>query len=392
MNAAANRTLRPAGYLDHAATTPIRPQVLERMIASAREGLGNPSSSHRRGRGQRKRLERARRRLARALGARPEWVRFTSGGTEADNLAVLGAFGRSAARGSNGHLRKLCVSSIEHSAVREPALRLAAEGVPVAEIGVDPERGVDLDALGRELDGSSVLVSAIWAHNETGILLPIGKLAQLCRERGALLHADAVQAVGKTPVSLDEVPLHYASVAGHKVGGPVGTGALIVRNDAPEPAPLCFGGKQERGTRPGTQDVVGAEGLAFAVALAVREQENEAARLEAIRDEVEVALLDAVPDIRVNGGSLARAPHISSLGIPGVDPGLLMGVLDQEGIAASTGSACASAADGPSPSLSALYPDAPLPALRLSYGRLNRIEDAPWIVRALSRAISLARS
>jgi len=217
-------------------------------------------------------------------------------------------------------------------------------------------------------------------------VLPIAEIGLLCRRHGVPLHSDAVQAVGKIPFEWAEAPADLLTLTGHKIYGPKGTGALIAR-DFGTLRPLHFGGGQERGLRPGTEDVAGAAGLAEAVRLAVAEAPAESARLGALRDAVETGLLARIPGARVNAGSLPRAPHILSLGLPGADSDTLLAALDASGIAASGGSACASGSSAPSGTLAALYPGDGAAALRLSFGRLNRSRDAAPVVLAVAEAV-----
>ncbi len=376
-------------YLDHAATTPLRREVAEAMAECSRRDFGNPSSAHRWGRAARARLEAARRAVAAALGDPSARVVFTRGGTESDNLAVLGMARRWLAERGTAHL---VLSAIEHPAVRAAADQAVREGARMTIAGF-VAGAFDLDALRAALAEGPCVVSCMWVNNETGLALPISDVAALCRAHGALLHSDAVQAVGKVPVSLSDTPVDLLSVTGHKIGGPRGTGALIVRGPA-APVPLHFGGGQEEGMRPGTEDVAGAAGLAMALELALAERVAEARRLEALRDGVERRLLEGQRRLRVHASALPRAPHILSLGIPGADPDTLLAALDGLGIAASAGAACASGSHGASPAIAALHPDddEDAAALRLSFGRTSTERDTDDIVAAVNTAIDRARA
>lgn len=381
-------TSPPPVYLDHAATTPVRPEVAEATMAALADDFGNPSSGHAWGRRARRRLEGARASLAASLGAEAEQVFFTRGGTESDNLAVLGRARHDLAEGAAPHV---VTSAVEHPAVLDAAERAALEGGRHTVIGF---RGgsFDLEALEDVLRSDRPgLVSCMWVNNETGLVLPVAEISALCRRHGVAFHSDAVQAVGKLPVDWRESPADLLTVTGHKIYGPKGTGALIAR-DFRTLRPLHFGGGQERGLRPGTEDVAGAVGLAEAVRLAVAEAPAEAVRLRALRDEVEAGLLARVPGARVNAGTLARAPHILSLGIPGADSDTVLAALDASGIAASGGSACASGSAAPSPTLAALYPGDTAAALRLSFGRLNRRRDMGRVVRVIAGAVERTRA
>lgn len=374
-------------YLDHAATTPVRPEAAEAMAACAAADFGNPSSRHAWGRSARGRLEEARSTVAASLGVPAATVYFTRGGTESDNLAVLGRARSVAATDGPAHV---VTSSIEHPAVLEAAHQAVREGGKHTVIGFHD--GVfDLDALGRVLRTRPALVSCMWVNNETGMVLPIPEIAAECGAWGVPLHSDAVQAVGKIPLLSMDLPADLLTVTGHKVYGPKGTGALIVRNRH-DISPLHFGGGQERGLRPGTEDVAGAVGLATALELAVAEASTEYARLTTLRDEVEAGLVGSVPGLCVNGRSLPRAPHILSLSVLDTDPDTLLAALDTCGIAASGGSACASGSSAPSASLAALRFDGEAAALRLSFGRLNSRDQVGRIVAAVADAVGRTRA
>ncbi len=377
-------------YLDHAATTPVRPEVAEAMAECMTEVFGNPSSRHEWGRLARGRLEDARATVASALGVSSASVCFTRGGTEADNLAVLGL-----ARGVRPTSVRphVVTTSIEHPAVTEAADQATREGAAHTVVGF-VDGALDLDDLRRVLPHRPTLVSCMWVNNETGLALPMDEVSAECREWGVPLHSDAVQAVGKIPLSLTETPVDMLTVTGHKICGPKGTGALIVRGGRSRLgiSPLHFGGGQERGLRPGTEDVAGAVGFATALRLAVAETGAESVRLTEIRDAVESGLSASVPGLRVNGNGLPRAPHILSLAIPGADSDTLLAALDASGIAASGGSACASGSSAPSASLSALYPGDDAASLRLSFGRLNDHGQVDRIVATVAEAVARTRA
>lgn len=374
-------------YLDHAATTPVRPEVIAAMSECHAEGFGNPSSGHAWGRRARRRLEGARASVATALDIPAAHVFFTRGGTESDNLAVLGRARH--AIGGGGDAPLVVTSSIEHPAVFEAAEQAAAEGARHAVVGFSD--GVfDLDALQAAVRERPAVVSCMWVNNEVGLELPMAEISAVCRERDVVLHSDAVQAVGKVPLSLRDNPVDLLTVTGHKIHGPTGTGALVA-TDPRGLQPLHFGGGQERGVRPGTEDVAGAVGLAEALRLAVEEVAAESTRLGTVRDAVEARLVARTPDLRVNGEGLPRAPHILSLGVPGTDSDTLLAALDAQGIAASGGSACASGSSAPSRTLATLYPGDAAATLRLSFGQLNREPQVDRIVDSVARAIAHTR-
>lgn len=374
-------------YLDHAATTPARPEVVEAMVGCMSDDFGNPSSRHVWGRAARRRLNEARSTVAAALGVKADDVHFTRGGTESDNLAILGRTRHVAATGTAPHV---VTSAMEHPAVLAAAGQAVREGGRHTVVGFD--RGVfDLDGLRRALQEGPAVVSCMWVNNETGLALPIDRIAAECREWEVPLHSDAVQAVGKMPLPLAEAPVDLLTVTGHKIHGPKGTGALVVR-EGTGISPLHFGGGQEGGLRPGTEDVAGAVGLAEAVRLAIAEAPAESVRIAALRDEVEAKLLAAIPRLRVNGRGLPRAPHILSFAVRGTDSDTLVAALDTLGIAASGGSACASGSLEPSASLAALHPGDTSPVLRLSFGRLNSGSQVERIVAAVTEAVAGTRA
>jgi len=339
-------------YLDYAATTPLREEVGLAMSRCLTETFGNPSSIHRWGRAAEDALEDARAELAAALGARPREIHFVRGGTESDNFAVLGWC---RAHLDQGEVPTVVVTEIEHHAVLGAAEAAAAQGARVARVGVTPGGALDLEAAEGALGEGPALASVMWVNNETGMVLPIGEVVQLARDRSALVHSDAAQAVGKVPVDVRDVPVDLLSATGHKIYGPKGTGLLFVREGTPL-APLLHGGGQERGLRPGTEDVAGAVGLATATLLAVAEQRAEAERLTRLRDHLATLLSGSIAGLRINAAEARRAPHVLSVGVEGIDDGAaLVMALDIEGVAVSGGSACSSGASQASHVIRALY-------------------------------------
>ena len=404
-------------YLDHAATTPVRPEVAE-LYARELVREGNPSSLHAAGQAARRRLEEAREELAAALGAEPAEVIFTSGGTEADNLAVKGAvYGFMAAR--PGARPRLLVSAIEHHAVLDAATWLGERGLADVELLPVTAGGVvDLDAA-RALvgDGTDLaLMSVMWANNETGVVQPVQELVALAggvRAAGAgtaagggavgragndaagavPVHSDAVQAVAYLPVDFDASGLAAMTVTGHKLGGPVGAGALLARRELAL-APVQHGGGQERGVRSGTLDVAGAAALARAVHLAVAERDAEAKRLAALRDRLVSGALAAVPGLRLTGAEEARLPHLAHLTVEGGDADSLLFSLDMAGVGASAGSACSAGVQEASFVLTAMGhpPELARSALRFSLGRTTTDDDVDAVLAALPDAVARSRA
>ncbi len=379
-------------YLDYAATTPMRDEVRDAMRPYLADSFGNPSSLHRWGREAAEGLERARAEAAEALGAEPSEICFTRGGTESDNLAVLGRC--RALRETNGVEPTLLLSAVEHHAVHDAAAMADRQGsARVVEIGVSPGGELDQDALESELSAGPGVLSVMWVNNETGLRLPVEAIAERTADiEGIALHSDAVQAVGKVPVSVREVPVDLLTVTGHKIYGPKGTGLLFVRSGT-DIAPLLHGGGQERALRPGTEDVAGAVGLATALRLAVEERESESPRLEALRDRLEGDVTARIDGIRINAGEAARAPHITSLGIAGVPGDSLLMALDLEGIAASGGAACSSGSAAGSHVISALYGEQDDRAtVRFSLGRGSTSQDVDRAARALVEVVDRLRA
>jgi len=378
-------------YLDNAATTPVRPEVLEAMLPYlGKEAFGNPSSAHRFGRAARAGLEEAKRAVATAVGAEPNQVVFTSGGTEADNLAIIGA--ALAARDRGGPFR-VAVSAAEHKAGLAAAHAVKHLGGEEIVLPVTASGLVDTAALEAALARGVAVVSVMWVNNEVGTVQPVGDVATRCCDSGVLFHSDAVQAFGKVPVSLRDVNCSLLTISGHKIGAPKGVGALIVRDRKAVEA-IIHGGGQQFGIRPGTENVPGIVGLGTAARLAVEEQQALAARLRELRDELERRLLAIVPDAVINGWQAERAPHISNVSIPGTDSEALLMHLDLAGIACSSGSACSTGSVEPSHVLTAMGVPRELgiAALRFSFGKDSTIEDVDAVAGALPRVVEKVRS
>ncbi len=378
-------------YLDNAATTPVRPEVLEAMLPYlGADAFGNPSSAHRFGRAARAGIEESKRTIAQVLGAEPNQVIFTSGGTEADNLAIIGA--ALAARDRGGPFR-VAVSAIEHKAILAAAhavTHLGGEEVilPVSSAGL-----VDEAALAAAIERGLAVVSVMWVNNEVGVVQPAARLAERCRAAGVCFHSDAVQAFGKVPVSLSDVPCTLLTISGHKIGAPKGIGALIVRDRHAVEA-IIHGGGQQFGIRPGTENVPGIIALGRAVELAAAEQAATAARLQGLRDDLERQLLAVVPDAVINAWHAPRAPHVTNVSIPGTDSEALLMHLDLAGIACSSGSACNTGAVEPSHVLTAMGVPSELgvAALRFSFGKQNTAEDVDTVIGALPKIVGKVRS
>jgi cysteine desulfurase len=378
-------------YLDNAATTPVRPEVLEAMLPYlGNAAFGNPSSAHRFGRAARAGIEEAKRSVAEALGAEPNQVVFTSGGTEADNLAIIGA--ALAAKGRGGPFR-VAVTATEHKAALAAAHAVKHLGGEEIILPVTASGQIENGALSAALERGVAIVSVMWVNNEVGTVQPVAELATRCCDAGVLFHTDAVQAFGKIPVSLRDVSCTLLTISGHKIGAPKGIGALIVRDRKAVEA-IIHGGGQQFGIRPGTENVPGIVGLGVAARLAMEERQALAQRLHELRDELERRLLAIVPDAVIHGWQGQRAPHISNVSIPGTDSEALLMHLDLAGIACSSGSACSTGAIEPSHVLTAMGVPRELgvAALRFSFGKDSTMEDVDALGAVLPRIVEKVRS
>jgi len=355
-------------YLDHAATTPVRDEVLNAMQPFFGARFGNPSSVHRWGREARTALDEAHERVAKCLGATADEIIFTSCGTEADNLALLGVW--RARRAEGRHV--VVTTPIEHKAVLAAAHQVTREGGEERSIAMTSDGLVDDASFDALVDSSVAICSVMWVNNEIGVMQAVPALAARAKSKGVVFHTDAVQAFGKVLLDARTTPFDVLTLSGHKIGAPKGIGALYVRRGTPL-EPLMFGGAQDRGRRPGTENVAMAVGLARAAELAVAEREHEWTVVATRRDRLEAALLERIPDAVIHGRGAPRAPHIISISVPGTDSESLLMALDLRGIACSAGSACQSGSITPSHVLAALGVQADLAssAIRMSLGSLT---------------------
>ncbi|MBA3233937.1 MAG: cysteine desulfurase [Propionibacteriales bacterium] len=382
-------------YLDHAATTPIYPEVVDVMAAQLSR-LGNASSLHGSGRAARRVTEESRETIAAGLGARPSEVVFTSGGTESDNLAVKGFYW--ARHNADPRRTRILSTSIEHHAVLDPLHWLATDaGADVELLPVDSVGRLDLDALRASIakDPDSVaLVTVMWANNEVGTSQPIDEVVALAAPHGIPVHADAVQAMGQAPLDFAASGVDALTITGHKIGGPFGVGALLLRREA-ELVALLHGGGQERDVRSGTIDAPAIVGFACAAELAVKGQPERAPALAALRDELVRGVLDAVPDAVVNGAHTGqRLPGNAHLSFPGCEGDSLLTLLDAQGIECSTGSACSAGVPQASHVLLAMGKGEALArgSLRFSLGHTSTRADVARVVEAIGPAVLRARA
>ncbi len=374
-------------YFDHNATTPVSQSVLEVLVAALLEVPGNASSIHQDGQLAKQRLEAARREVAALLGCEPKEVVFTSGGTEADNLAILGTV-----LASPLPHKHVITSAIEHPAVLNPCRELERSGVSVTYVQPGPNGVVNPEDIRRALRPETVLVSIMHANNETGALQPISEIAAIAREAGALMHSDGVQAAGKIPINVEALGVDLYSISGHKFYSTKGIGALYVKNGV-KLRPIQFGGKHERERRPGTENVPGAVAMAKAAAIARGTLPIEPDRLEALRNRLETGILTRVPDAGVNAEGVPRTPNTSNIYFDGLEGEALVISLDLKGFAVSSGSACSSGAVEPSHVLLAmgLPGERARASLRFSLGHSNNEEQVDALIEAVSSSVAQLR-
>jgi len=374
-------------YFDHNATTPVAPEVVETMVSCLGQVYGNASSIHHFGQSAKQRLEAARRQVAALIHANPSDIVFTSGGTEADNMAVLGVVHGVARRPAH-----VITTAMEHPAVLGPCKQLEAAGVAVTRLRIGSGGTVSADDVDRAIRPETVLVSVMHANNELGTIQPIADIARLTRAAGIPLHVDGVQALGKIPVDVDALGVDLYSMSGHKLYAPKGAGALYVRKGT-RLAPIVFGGHHERDRRPGTENVPGIAAFGAAAELAGRNLASDMERIGSLRDRLENAILESIPGTGVNGSRWNRTPNTSNVYFDGIDGEALVIALDLRGFAVSTGAACSSGAIAPSHVLTALglSADRARASMRFSLGRSNDAAQVDALVRALQASVTHLR-
>jgi len=376
-------------YLDHNATTPLLPAVIERMMAVLRDEFGNPSSVHHFGQQAKALLDDARSEVANLIGAEPSEVLFTSGGTEADNIAIRGA---AEALETTGR-RHLVASAIEHEAVLNTLKALAKRGWRTTLLTVDQSGIASPAALREALAEDTAVVSVMHANNEIGTIQPIAELARLAHERGALFHTDAVQSAGKIPVDVKALGVDLLSMSAHKFYGPKGVGALWIRRGL-RVMPLLTGGRQERSRRAGTENVAGIVGMGVAARTASGKMEDEGRRLSALRDRLEAGILRSVPGTAVNGSASARVPNTTNISFDRTEAESLLIALDLQGVAVSTGSACSSGTLEPSHVLKAMGFNSHRTqnSIRFSLGAANTEAEIVRVIGVLPGIVEKLRS
>jgi cysteine desulfurase len=377
-------------YLDNNATTQLDPAVIEEMLPFLTEFYGNPSSGYQFAGQARKAIDQARERVAFLLGCQASEIVFTSCGTESNNAAINSAVRLHPSR------KHIVTTAVEHSAVLRHCEALAKHGCEVTFLGVNRDGHVDLGELEQAIRPDTAIVSVMWANNETGVLFPVEKIAELCCEKGVFFHTDAVQAAGKIPIRLGQSAINFVSLSAHKFHGPKGVGALYVKRNS-RFQPSIIGGGQENGRRAGTENVASIVGLGKASERAAESIEEEQNRVRAMRDRFENGILEAVSGASINGDRMARLPNTSSFSFGGIDSNAALLLLDRHGVCCSAGSACRTGSAEASHVLRAMYSDEDRArgSLRFSFGRFNSdsevqraIEIAPKVVKKLRRSSS----
>jgi cysteine desulfurase len=377
-------------YLDHSATTPVAPEVLEAMLPYFGEKFGNASSLHSFGLEAKEALEESRAKVAAILCAQPEEIIFTSGGTESDNLALKGIGYRSKEKGLGNHI---ITSSIEHPAILETCRKLETQGFEVTYLPVTKDGLVDPGTVESAVREETVLISIMHANNEIGTIQPLKEIGEIAAQKDVFFHTDAVQTAGKIPIDVNDMGLDLLSISAHKLYGPKGVGALYARKGTRLDS-IVQGGGHERGLRSGTENVAGIVGLARAADLASQEMASEAKRLTDLRDKLAKMVLDSVKDAWINGTMTKRLPGNLNFGFRYVEGESLLLFLDSKGIAVSTGSACSSKKLEPSHVLMSLGLKAEEchGSLRITMGRSNTEEDVDYVARSITETVERFRS
>lgn len=379
-------------YLDYNATTPVAPAVIEAMLPFLGENFGNAGSVHTPGQRARAAVDNARESVAALIGAEPSEIVFTSGGTEADNLALFGSVAA-----STKPRKHVITTAIEHHAILHTCEDLKRQGIDVTVVPVSQSPGsqgiVDPEAIRRALRPETVLISVMHANNELGVIQPIEEIGRIATEAGVHFHCDAVQSAAKVPLGVDRLGVDLLSISAHKFCGPKGVGALYVRSGTPL-APRFFGGHAERGRRPGTENVPGIVGIGKAAELARNLLAEDSVRIGALRDRLEAALLERVPAARINGDRAHRVPNTTNISFPGAGGEALLISLDLRGIACSTGAACSSGSTEPSHVLLAagLSRDDARSSLRFSLGRATTSDEIDYAISVIPSVVERIRA
>lgn len=375
-------------YLDHSATTPVHPEVLEAMLPYYKEKFGNPSSIHEYGRVAKTALEEAREKVAKLFNCSPYEIYFTSGGTESDNLAIKGVAFANKKKGKH-----IITSSVEHHAVLESCKFLKKEGYEITYLPVDQYGFVDPDDLRKNIKDDTILVSIMHVNNETGTIQPIEELVRIAKEKGVYFHTDAVQSAGKIPIDVGKLPVDLASISGHKIYGPKGVGAIYIRKGT-RIIPLSHGGHHERSRRAGTENIPGIVGLGKATEMVLKDMDKHNKHLKNLTETFFKKLKETVKDIQLNGHPEKRIPSTLNISFKGVEGESIILSLDMKGVAVASGSACTSGSLEPSHVLSAMRiePAVAQSSIRFSFGRENTIDDVDYTLSVLPEIIERLRS
>ena len=374
-------------YLDNNATTQVAPEVLDAMLPYFRDLYGNPSSMHSFGGQVAKKIREAREQAASLIGAAPEEIIFTSCGTESDNAAIRSALAAHPDR------RHILTSRVEHPAVKSLCAHLSRQGYRITELPVDKDGLLDMNQFERNLTPDTAVVSLMWANNETGVLFPVEKAAELAHTRGILFHTDAVQAVGKIPINMKTNDIDMLSISGHKLHAPKGIGILYIRKGT-KFSPFLIGGHQEKERRGGTENTPSIIGLGKACELAARNMETENTRVKQLRDKLETELLACIPNSRVNGNQLYRLPNTANISFEFIEGEGILLLMDEYGICASSGSACTSGSLQPSHVLRAMGVPFTMAhgSIRFSLSIYNTEEEISFVIEKMQPIIERLRS
>ena len=375
-------------YFDHNATTPVLPEVFDAMVPYLKELWGNPSSIHWAGRGTRKAVDEARDRVCALLNCAPLELIFTSSGTEGDNHAIKGiAFSK---KDKGNHI---ITTKVEHPAVLNTCKYLAKEGFDVTYLDVDADGMIDLDALKAAITDKTILITIMYANNETGVIFPIPEIGEIARERGVTFHTDAVQAAGKLPIDLKTLNADLLTISGHKLYGPKGVGALFARRGV-RLTPLIHGGHHERNRRGGTENVAGIIGFGKACEIALADMDHEITHLKALRDRLEKGILEKEDHVKINGAVDRRLPNTSNISYEFVEGESLLLSLDMKGVAASSGSACTSGSLEPSHVLLAMSLSHEMShgSVRISLGKSNTEQEIDYLIEIMPPIVARMRS
>ncbi len=375
-------------YFDHNATTPTRPEVVEAMLPYLSDEWGNASSIHWAGRAPKKALEDAREKICELVNCSPVEMVFTSSGTESDNLAIKGTALSKKKKGNH-----IITTKVEHPAVLNTCKYLEREGFEVTYLGVDADGMIDLDELSDAITDKTILITVMYANNETGVILPVEDIGAIARKRGVTFHTDAVQAAGKVPIDVKKINCDLLSISAHKFYGPKGVGALYLRRGA-RVVPLMHGGHHERNRRGGTENIPAIVGFAKAAELAMAEMDSESRRLAALRDKLEESLIERVPHVKLNGNKEKRIPNTTNVSFEFIEGESLLLNLDMLGVAASSGSACTSGSLEASHVLVAmgLAPELYHGSVRFSLGKSSTEEDVDFIIEKMPPIVERTRA